>query len=665
MLFIPHLAFNQSLADSLQNALNNSNADSSRVDILYALWREYINTDISIARKYALQQYKLSKDLDYHAGLSNSLNCLGYCSVNEGDYTKGLFFSQEALRISEKTGDFNGKFLALEQIASIHYYREDYKGAISCYKKLLETAASGGHPEYLAGTYCSMGAAYLNLQLYDSSLMCYHHSLSVYKDLNQRNYLSVVNANIGDVYKEIDSLQTALKYYSEALGLCLRMENPDDKDNLVYIYYSMGEVAGKMGDHKRSLDYFIKALDFTEEISERKRTQREIFTRMAAEYERVGDYKNALAFYKLFGQLKDSLLSEESLRNINELEAKYESKDKDDKIKFLTKENELEKLKSEQKELITWCTTAVSFAFLVIIALLYAGYRQKRRINRKLVQKVRERTAKLTEVNEQMQKNIGELVEKEQQLHQANSELSTLLYRISHDLRTPLISAMGLVNLFRVSNTTEDKDKCIKMIDQSIKNMDSMLKVFININIIRESKLNIEPVGITSLIEDIINMYGMDPELQNLVIRMDIEIGLMMNTDRGILQSLIQNLIDNAIKFRKLGINDPAVSVKASSHPRGIILIVEDNGIGMKPETEQKAFDLFYKGTEGMHGSGLGLYLVKRAVGSLRGSIGIKTEWTEGTRFEVFLPQLNTILPETPNSKESFLPGIDPKSFTT
>lgn len=653
-LLIPHLAFNQNATDSLQKALNNSIEDSARVNILYALWRENIYTDISIAREYAMQQYILSKKMNYQAGLSSSLICLGYCSVNEGNYAKGLLFSQKALRISENTGDFNAKFLSLEQIASIHYYREDYNEAISFYKKLLETAVSAGHPEYLAGTYCSMGAAYLNLQLYDSSLLCYRHSLSAYKDLDQKNNLALVNANIGDVYKEMDSLNAALKYYSEALGLCLGMENPDDKDNLAYIYYSMGEIAGRMRDHQRSLDYFIKALDFTEEISEKKRTQREIFTRMTAEYERVGDYKNALAFYKLFGQLKDSLLNEESLRNINELEAKYESKNKDDKIKFLTKENELEKLKSERKDLITWLITAVSFAFLVITVLLYAGYRQKRRSNRKLVQKVRERTAKLTEVNEQLQKNIGEMVEKEQQLHQANSELNTLLYRISHDLRTPLISVMGLVNLFRVSNSTEDKDKCIKMIDQSVTNMDNILRVFISINLMREAKLNIEPVCITSLTEDILKMYKMDPELQNLVIRMDLEIGLMMNTDRGILHSLIQNLVDNAIKFRKFGINDPAVSVKASSHLRGITLIVEDNGIGMKPETEQKAFDLFYKGTEEIQGSGLGLYLVKKAVESLRGSIGIKTKWTEGTRFEVFLPQLNTILPEMPNSKESF-----------
>lgn len=643
LLLIPHRAFNQSAADSLQKALHSSKEDSARVDILYALWRENIYTDISKAREYALQQYKLSKDMDYQAGLSRSLYCLGYCSVNEGDYAKGLLFSQEALRISEKTGNFKGKFLALEQIASIHYYREDYKEAVACYKKLLETAVSGGYPEYLAGTYCSMGAAYLNLQLYDSSLVYYHHSLSVYKDLDQKNNLALVNANIGDVYKETDSLQTSLKYYSEALGLCLGMENPDDKDNLAYIYYSMGEVAGRMGEHKRSLDYFNKALDFTKEISEKKRTQKEIFTRMAAEYERVGDYKNALSFYKLSGQLKDSLLNEESQRQINELHAKYESKNKDDKINFLTKENELEKLKSERKDLIAWSITALSFAFLVIAVLLYAGYRQKRKINRKLVQKVRERTTKLTEVNEQLQKNTVELVEKKEQLHLANSELNTLLYHLSHDLRAPLVSVIGLVNIFRISNSAEVKDRCIKMIEQSATNMDNILRVFISINIMREAKLNIKPVCITTLTEDIFNMYKNNPELQNIVIGIDIEAGLVLNTDRGILHSLVRALVDNGIKFRKLGINNPVVSVKASSHPQGILLIVEDNGIGMKPEIEQKAFDLFYKGTDEMPGYGLGLYLVKKAVELLSGSIGVKTKWTDGTRVEVFLPQLSFI----------------------
>ncbi|MBI2967932.1 MAG: tetratricopeptide repeat-containing sensor histidine kinase [Bacteroidetes bacterium] len=633
----------QKSMESLHATLPESRGDSVTAKLLYRLCYENLYVNNNRALRYALELYRLSVKLDSKPWLCRAYFCLGSCLLKDGDYPKALRFTLAAIKLSDDIEDWNVEASALQRAAEIYFSMDRFREALENYNKCLQIAEKLNNANYLASTYCSLGASYLNLGMNDSALAALQKAMVIYKKMNDRANIAFVNANIGEVYKKWDSLQTAMNYYSEAINSIKNDSSGEAKDLQVFVYTSMGEVSGRMGNHKESLDYFNKGLELSEQISDKKWAKQKIYERMAAQYERAGDLKNSMVSYKLFHQLKDSLLNEKSMEQINNLQAKYESEKKDKKIKLLTKEKELEKTRARLQNIITWSVSGGAVSLIVIVILLFIGYRKKQRCNLVLEQKIRERTSELTVANQRLQESVEALVEKEKQLNQANSELNILLYRISHDLRAPLVSIMGLVNLYKTTENQDDRVQCIQMIDMSVQKMDIILKDLSTINVVREARLDIQPVNINVLTEDIFNIYSVRPDLSKLTLYKDIETGLTLNTDQGILHSLLQNLVDNGIKYRKLGLDDPMVRVNCSSRPGGITLVVEDNGIGMKPEIEEKAFDLFYRGSEEVQGSGLGLYLVKKAIESLKGTILVESRWAVGTKFEIFLPELKFI----------------------
>ncbi|MBI2968597.1 MAG: SpoIIE family protein phosphatase [Bacteroidetes bacterium] len=394
-------AFDQYAVDSLTNALEQSREDSLKCNIFYGLWKQFVYEDRGKALYYARQQLKLAKKLNYKKGLCMAYFSLGNCFNKEGDYSKAISFSLAALKQSEIINDTTR-----------------FNEALNYYEKALKMAETVNDMNFLASTLMSVGYIYLNKDIYDKALYYFKQALIKYKKMNQKDNIALSLSNIGEIYKSQDSLFTALKYYSEALNILEKMENISEKDDLAFIYMVTGEVAGRMGNHLQALNYFNKSMIISEEISEKKKRKKEIYEKLAAEYERAGNFIKANEYNKLFIQVKDTLLNEEISRQVTEMQTKYETEKKEKEITLLTKDKQLQQAAINRQKIVIWSVMGGILLSVIIALLLYRGYWLKQRANIQLAQK-NQTIVHQKEIIEQKNRDITDSIEYARYLQEA------------------------------------------------------------------------------------------------------------------------------------------------------------------------------------------------------------------------------------------------------
>jgi nitrogen-specific signal transduction histidine kinase len=224
------------------------------------------------------------------------------------------------------------------------------------------------------------------------------------------------------------------------------------------------------------------------------------------------------------------------------------------------------------------------------------------------------------------------------ELHKLNSELDRFVYSTSHDLRAPLASILGLVNLSRLED--KNKDHYINLIEKSVKKLDEFINEIIDYS--RNARLSLEPTEINfdkvahSAFED---LEYLDHE-NKLSKTISITGSSPFYGDKTRIGIIVNNLVSNAIKYCNPNVSQPFVKVLITYNAKQAIIRVEDNGIGISEGQLQNIFKMFFRGSDRSKGSGLGLYIVKETVEKLGGTITVQSQLDKGSIFEVILPSL-------------------------
>jgi len=232
-----------------------------------------------------------------------------------------------------------------------------------------------------------------------------------------------------------------------------------------------------------------------------------------------------------------------------------------------------------------------------------------------------------------------EIKEKNQLLEQTNAELDRFVYSVSHDLRAPLNSIQGLIN---IGDTTDDSQE-LKQLMGMMKNRVKKLYLFIDdiISFARNTRTEIvnQPVNLYDLVTETFENTQYRELSADIDFRMRIEQETILETDKGRLGIILNNLVDNAIKYHRHSQPGKYVAVQSEIVGKNIIIKVIDNGQGIPLEAQPKIFDMFFRASESSKGSGLGLYIVKDMIERLGGSINLKSEKGDGTTFILKLPK--------------------------
>lgn len=228
----------------------------------------------------------------------------------------------------------------------------------------------------------------------------------------------------------------------------------------------------------------------------------------------------------------------------------------------------------------------------------------------------------------------------EQDLLFKNAELDTFVYRASHDLRGPISSLLGLYQIVQYEIKDEKSLAFFEMFNKQILRLNGIILALINLTKIKENKAGLVQINFMDIINDAIDSFRHLNEFSNIKFQIKVNVKENFMSDKGMITTILQNLVENAIKYSKRNI--PAiVDIRVESHHGKFLTVrVEDNGIGIADDIQVKVFDMFFRGNEISRGSGLGLYILKNAVEKLKGKIILKSKENVGTTFIIELPYI-------------------------
>lgn len=223
-----------------------------------------------------------------------------------------------------------------------------------------------------------------------------------------------------------------------------------------------------------------------------------------------------------------------------------------------------------------------------------------------------------------------------EELSERNFELDQLMYKTSHDLRSPLSSILGLVNL---ANMDQDNQQTyLNKIEGRIKKLDEFIKSMLDYARVNRGEIQFEQIQLRELIQDYIRELD---HLENFnAVETEVTVnngGYVFKSDPLRMRIILSNIFSNAYKYQNTGVKS---KLKIDVNLDAIMaeIVIRDNGIGIEREHLKRIFDMFYRATEKSQGSGLGMYIVKQAIEKLKGTIRLKSEFGVGTTIKILIP---------------------------
>jgi len=240
----------------------------------------------------------------------------------------------------------------------------------------------------------------------------------------------------------------------------------------------------------------------------------------------------------------------------------------------------------------------------------------------------------------------------EEELKIRNAELDNFVYKVSHDLRAPLSSVLGLVNLSRLEGNNDSPLEYMDLIGEKILALDHFIGDVLSHSKNLKMEVTIGQVDLKKIIEQTFTDLGYLDGARETRRSVRIE-GVDFYSDQWRISEIFRNLISNAIKYRRPDADDSEVVIKIQVDHICAEITFGDNGMGIKEASLKRIFEMFYRATDRGEGSGIGLYIVKNAVEKLGGQIKVASSPGQGTRFNILLPNhINSIIGTSTTSPE-------------
>ncbi|MFH0866620.1 MAG: tetratricopeptide repeat protein [Bacteroidota bacterium] len=334
LIFVsPDLIAQQSKSDSLLTDLKSASDDTSKVNLLNELFKEFQSVDKVKALAYATQALELSMKLNFQRGVASSYNNIGLANFNEGksnealenylkaleifteiSYKKGssivlanignLFYDQgnypktieyflQSLTLARECGDQQRSASLLGKIGIVYYDQGYYAKALSYYFKSLEIREEIGDKQGIAYVYGSIGHIYAAQENYDKSLEYYEKSLKIDQETNDTTGIANIYSNIGDVYNAKKDFSKALEYFQKAIALATEIGY---KQVIAASLNNIGDIYKEQEKYVLASEYYSKALKINQELDDKQKIANSYYS-IAEIYRKTGNNDNALLFF--------------------------------------------------------------------------------------------------------------------------------------------------------------------------------------------------------------------------------------------------------------------------------------------------------------------------------------------------------------------------------
>jgi signal transduction histidine kinase len=256
----------------------------------------------------------------------------------------------------------------------------------------------------------------------------------------------------------------------------------------------------------------------------------------------------------------------------------------------------------------------------------------------KLEEKVAERTIELSNAYEELRSTLETNKLQTKIIENKNAELDAFFYRISHDLRGPISSLLGLSILAKMDVKDEQARDYIEKQHYQVERLNHIITGLINLTKLSHTELQKQQIDFERLTSDCIASFQALENFGRIEFFKEIEDNVAFFSEWTLLNAILQNLIENGIKYARR--QSAFIKINIRYESKFMIMTVQDNGQGIPPAYQARIFEMFYRATQDANGTGLGLYILKRSVDRLQGTVDVVSELGVGSTFTVKIPSL-------------------------
>ncbi len=236
----------------------------------------------------------------------------------------------------------------------------------------------------------------------------------------------------------------------------------------------------------------------------------------------------------------------------------------------------------------------------------------------------------------QLKKAEKKLLLRNSKLKKLNAELDRFVYSASHDLRAPLASLLGLIDLSRREKSTPLLSEYLTLMNKSITKLDSFISDITDYSRNLRLEKVCKKIDFNTIIEELFGSLAyMSPDKIDFGIKVTGRAHFYSDPNR--LKLILNNLLSNSIRYRSKA-RKAEITVDVKKNKKQAIIKVIDNGIGIEKKYQTKIFEMFYRANDQNTGSGLGLFIVKETVDKLKGKIELMSEIDKGATITITLP---------------------------
>lgn len=224
------------------------------------------------------------------------------------------------------------------------------------------------------------------------------------------------------------------------------------------------------------------------------------------------------------------------------------------------------------------------------------------------------------------------------ELQKAYDELDKFAYSVTHDMRGPIVSIIGAIELAKKAQSLEETRQILDMMEKSVQSVEAFIRNMHEYYNLKRGELEIKEVDFNSVIKELREMYEVEAKINNTQFEVNLQQEEMFRSDEAILKIVLNNLLSNAFKYQQQGNVSKFVGLDIKVQRGVATILVKDTGIGIADAYINDIFNMFYRATSENTGSGFGLYNVKDALRKLNGDIQVQSKLGAGTEFKVTIP---------------------------
>ena len=295
--------------EPLLQVIKRSKEDTSKVNALKKLALSYQKENPEKSFDYALKALTLAQKLEYHIGVTEGFDIIGYYYYGQGNYKKAIENFKESLKIAKKINSDRKMATAYNSLGRAYLKIGDFKKSLGHFNISLEKWKTIGNDKKIAGALNNIGAVYGSSGNYEKASKYIEQSIEIKTRLGHREGVTKSLSNIGNCYLVMGDYQKAMDSYFKSVKLCNEFNDPEGEASA---FANIGELYKNLKDYSKALHYYDQSLKTFQKIND----QSGIATGhrgVGSIYKETGDYKEALAFFEKALQVNQKIGDKKNL----------------------------------------------------------------------------------------------------------------------------------------------------------------------------------------------------------------------------------------------------------------------------------------------------------------------------------------------------------------